>query len=136
MGGPRAISAADGAVILVDTAIWIDHLHTAESHLVELLRDDEVGCHPLVIEELALGRIKQRDVVVDLLANLRQFPMLTQLEVLRLIDRQRLWGRGLGTVDAHLLGSASLIGGARLWTRDKRLKAACEQVGVPMVDES
>jgi predicted nucleic acid-binding protein len=123
-------------VILVDTTIWIDHLHTAESHLVELLRDDEVGCHPLVIEELALGRIKQRDVVLDLLANLRQFPMLTHLEVLRLIDRQRLWGRGLGTVDAHLLGSALLVGGARIWTRDKRLKAACQQVGVPMVDES
>lgn len=42
-------------MILVDTSIWIDHLHASEPGLVEFLGDDEVGCHPAVIEELALG---------------------------------------------------------------------------------
>ena len=64
-------------MILVDTSVWIDHLHTADPRLVSLLTDDEIGCHPLVVEELALGSIKQRDVVLDLLANLRQFPRVT-----------------------------------------------------------
>lgn len=123
-------------MILVDTAIWIDHLHAVEWRLVELLRGDEAGCHPQIIEELALGSIKQRDAVLDLLANLNQFPVLTHHEVLQLVDRQRLWGRGLGTVDANLLGSALLVGGAQLWTRDKRLKAMCEEVGVPLFDET
>lgn len=49
-------------MILVDTSVWIEHLRAADARLVELLGDDEAGCHPLVIEELALGSIKQRDV--------------------------------------------------------------------------
>ncbi len=44
-------------MILVDTSVWIDHLHSADPHLVELPNRDEVGCHPLVIEEIALGSI-------------------------------------------------------------------------------
>jgi predicted nucleic acid-binding protein len=123
-------------VILVDTAIWIDHLHAVEPQLVELLGNDEAGCHPLVIEEMALGSIKQRDVVLDMLANLYRFPVLTHHEVLQLVDRRRLWGRGLSTVDANLLGSVSLMAGARLWTRDKRLKSTGEEMGVSLVDES
>ncbi|BBX72410.1 type II toxin-antitoxin system VapC family toxin [Mycobacterium shinjukuense] len=122
-------------MILVDTAIWIDHLRAGESRLVDLLSDDDAGCHPLVIEEMALGSIRQRDVVLDLLANLYQFPTVTHPEVLHLIDRRRLWGRGLSAVDLHLLGSVALVVGAGLWTRDKRLKAACADVGVPLFDE-
>lgn len=123
-------------MILVDTAIWIDHLHVAEPRLVELLRNDEAGCHPLVIEELALGSIRRRDVVLDLLANLYQFPVLTHDELLQLVDRRRLWGRGLSTVDVNLLGSTALVADAQLWTRDKRLMAVCAEVGVRCVDES
>lgn len=123
-------------MILVDTAIWIDHLHAVEPLLVELLGKDEVGCHPLVIEELALGSIKQRDVLLDLLANLYRFSVLTHDEVLQLVDLRHLWGRGLSTVDAHLLGSVSLLGGARLWTRDKRLKSAGKEMGVALLYES
>ncbi|AFE12402.1 hypothetical protein MRGA423_06965 [Mycobacterium tuberculosis RGTB423] len=40
-------------MILVDTSVWIEHLRAADARLVELLGDDEAGCHPLVIEELA-----------------------------------------------------------------------------------
>jgi predicted nucleic acid-binding protein len=83
----------------------------------------------------ALGSITQRDVVLDMLANLYRFPVLTHDEVLQLVDRRRLWGRGLSTVDANLLGSVSLVAGARLWTRDKRLQAAAEGMGVLLVDE-
>lgn len=123
-------------MILVDTSVWIDHLHQAESHLVDLLNNDEVGSHPFVIEELALGSIKQRDAVLELLENLHQFPMLSHAEALVIIDGRRLWRRDLSAVDAHLLGSASLVGGSRLWTRDERLISACREVGVAYVDES
>jgi hypothetical protein len=123
-------------MILVDTSVWIDHLHAGESLLVELLGRDQVGCHPLVIEELALGSIKRRDDVLGLLSNLAAFPVLTHPELRRLVDARRLWGRGLSAVDAHLLGSVVLVGGAVLWTRDKRLLAACGAVGVSVVKES
>ena len=80
-------------MILVDTSIWIDHLHAAEARLVRWFTDDEIGCHHLVIEELALGSIQQRDVVLDLLSNLRQFPTVTHLEIHHLVEHRGLsWG--------------------------------------------
>lgn len=123
-------------MILVDTSVWIDHLHRTESDLVDRLQNDEVGCHPFVIEELALGSIKQRDAVLELLENLRQFPVLSHAEAMTFVDERRLWGRGLSAVDAHLLGSVLLTGGSRLWTRDKRLSTVCREVGVAAVDET
>ena len=41
-------------MILVDTSVWIDHLHDSEPTLNDVLARDEVVCHPLVIQELAL----------------------------------------------------------------------------------
>lgn len=48
-------------MILVDTSVWIDHLHRVEPRLVQALHDDDVGQHPLVVAELALGRIRDRE---------------------------------------------------------------------------
>ena len=117
-------------MILVDTSIWIDHLHRADPDLVAFLGRDEVGCHTLVIAELALGSMKQRETVLGNLARLRQFPVLTHHELMVLVENHRLWGRGLSAGDAHLLGSVKLVAGARLWTRDKRLRAAAREIGV------
>lgn len=121
-------------MILVDTSIWIDHLHATEPQLVARLADDEAGSHPAVIEELALGSIKDRTQVLALLEELWRFPTASHVEVVELVDRRGLWGRGLSAVDAHLLGSVALVPGARLWTRDKRLLAACRELGVGWVD--
>jgi predicted nucleic acid-binding protein len=122
-------------VILVDTSIWIDHFHASEPALVAFLRDDQVGSHRAVIEELALGSIKQRERVLALLESLQEFPVLTHEEVMALVDGRQLWGRGLSAVDVHLLGAVMLVGGARLWTRDKRLLAACRDCGAAYVEE-
>lgn len=123
-------------MILVDTSIWIDHFHASEPLLVALLREDQVGCHRAVIEELALGSIKQRGHVLALLESLQGFPVLTHEEVMALVDKRQLWGRGLSAVDVHLLGSVMLVGGARLWTRDKRLLAACRDRGAAYGEEN
>lgn len=117
-------------MILVDTSVWIDHLHRTEDALVELLSADAVGSHPLVLQELALGSIRRRHVVLDLLSNLYRFPAVAHDEVLHLIDSHRLWGRGVGVVDAHLMAAVLLTPGGRLWTRDKRLRSACSAAGV------
>jgi len=121
-------------MILVDTAIWIDHLHRTEPQLVDLLGLDQVGCHPLIVEEIALGSIREREVVLDLLTNLYWFPQAGHEEVLHLTDQRRLWGRGLSAVDVHLMAAVTLVPGAQLWTRDKRLKAACSDAGVRLFD--
>ncbi|MDR5698656.1 type II toxin-antitoxin system VapC family toxin [Agromyces aerolatus] len=122
-------------MILVDTSVWIDHFRAADSALNTALEHDEVGTHPFVIEELALGSIAQRDTVLDLLGDLRSFPVLRHGEALLLVDRRRLWGRGLSPTDAHLIGAVALVPGARLWTRDKRLASACADLHVSVITD-
>ncbi|NNM45943.1 PIN domain-containing protein [Knoellia koreensis] len=119
-------------MILVDTSVWIDHLHRSDPALTELLDGDEIGVHPVVVEELALGNIRQRREFLTLLGNLRSFPVLRHDELLALVDRHRLWGGGLSAADAHVMGSVLLAPGARLWTRDKQLANACRSVGVAL----
>ena len=121
-------------MILVDTSVWIDHFHHSDPVLVSLLHEDEIGAHPLVAEELAMGSLRSRDDVLKHLAHLHQFPVLSHDELLALVAVHALWGRGLSPVDAHLLGSVMLVPGARLWTRDKRLLCATEEHGVSFVE--
>lgn len=121
-------------MILVDTSIWIDHLHRADAELSSLLERDEVAVHPLVIEELSLGSLADRESVLGLLGDLRATRVLDHGELLALVAARRLWGRGLSAVDAHLLGAALISGGLlRLWTRDRRLAAVADEVGVAHV---
>lgn len=121
-------------MILVDTSVWIDHLHRREASLVDLLERDEVATHALVIEELALGSIASRGMVIDLLGRLKRLPMLRHDEVMTFVESNRLWGRGLSTADVHLAGSVRVAMGAMLWTRDKRLRRACEELGIPSLE--
>lgn len=60
-------------MILVGTSIWIDHLQSVEPTLVARLGEDEAGSHPTVVEELALGSIKNRAKMLTLLADLWHF---------------------------------------------------------------
>jgi predicted nucleic acid-binding protein len=119
---------------LVDTSVWIDHLHATELVLTNILARDDVACHPLVIQELALGSIKNRDAVLASLGRLKQAPTLSHHELLTLVSAHALWGQGLSPADAHLLGSILLSPGAQLWTRDKALKASAASVGATTVD--
>lgn len=112
-------------MILVDTSIWIDHLRRSNPALTSLLVDDQVGCHPAVIEELALGSMRHRDRIIELLENLWTFPVLSHPEVRQLVEGRRFWGRGLSAVDVHLFGAVLVVPGASLWTNDKRLRAVC-----------
>lgn len=117
-------------MILVDTSVWIDHLRTSDPRLTDLLDHDEVASHPLVIQELALGSMKNRHLVLSSLGRLRQCPSLSHDEVLTLVSSRELWGKGLSAVDVHLLGSVLLSPAIRLWTRDKALRTSARALGV------
>jgi len=117
-------------VILVDTSVWVQHLRAVDKALVRLLDLGLVLGHPFVTGELALGNLRQRELVLSDLQDLPQAQVATAEEVLRFIDRHRLYGIGIGYVDVHLLASARLSAGASLWTRDKRLQAAAEKFGL------
>ena len=108
------------APMLVDTSVWVDHFRHGDTALSNLLTRDEVECHPFVVGELACGSLHRRSEVLSLLQSLPQVPVGSHTEVLTFVEGNRLMGRGIGWIDAHLLASASLAG-SLLWTRDRRL---------------
>jgi predicted nucleic acid-binding protein len=116
-------------MILVDTSVWIAHFRAADGALAALLEAGTVLTHPFVIGELALGNLPERDVVLRALKRLSQAPVATDQEVLLLISRHALFGRGIGYVDVHLLAAAHLAA-AGLWTRDQRLQGVADRLGL------
>jgi hypothetical protein len=117
-------------LILVDTSVWVDHLRADNSALKRLLSAGRVLAHPFVIGELALGQMRQREIILAALSDLPRAELATDAEVLGFIDRQTLFGRGVGYLDVHLLASVRLTAGARLWTRDARLRHVAEALGL------
>lgn len=116
-------------MILVDTSVWIDHLRQGDAQLAAALQTGQVRVHPLVVGELACGNLRARAEVLGLLQALPPIPVATDKEVLFFMDEKNLMGRGIGYIDVHLLASARL-GGALLWTRDKRLHAVAAELGM------
>ena len=115
------------AMILVDTSIWVTHLRQGSRQLQKLLMDAEVMCHPFIIGELACGNLQNRNEIISLLQSLPMAPTIEFEEFLFFVDRNQLMGKGVGFVDVHLLVSAQLTG-VPLWTADKRLKSAADQL--------
>ncbi len=114
-------------MVLVDTSVWVNHLRQGSPRLEKLLMDAEVICHPFIIGELACGDLKNRNEIISLLQSLPVTSTIEFDEFLFFIDRNQLMGKGIGFVDVHLLASAQLTG-VPLWTVDKRLKSAAEQL--------
>lgn len=121
-------------MILADTSIWIDHLRRGDPRLALLLGRAGVVMHECVFGEIALGSLRHRDRT---LTELRALPFAVQAdnrEVQALIERLPLHGLGIGLgigyVDAHLLASIRLTPGTLLWTRDRRLHAAADRLGI------
>lgn len=122
-------------MILVDTSVWIDHLHRAEPRLVTLLERDEVVTHEGILAELALLSLRDRTRFLSLLGRLRRAPVMRHEELMAWVERERLWGRGLSAVDVHLAGGARL-GNLTLWTRDKCLRAVAAELGVALLEDA
>ena len=116
-------------MVLVDTSVWIDHLRKTTPRLVGLLDNGEVVIHPFVIGELACGNLANRKEVLSLLHSLPAVERVEDDEILFFIEQHSLASRGLGLIDVHLLAS-SKVSEHPLWTKDKRLTAAAEELGL------
>lgn len=108
-------------MILADTSVWVDHLRRGDTRLRALLENARVLAHPFIVGEIACGSLSDRTVVLELLRGLPMASVAEAEEVLELIERHRIHGKGLGYVDVHLLAAVALTPGSTLWTRDKRL---------------
>lgn len=116
-------------MILVDTSVWIDHLRTGNRRLSSLLHQEKVLTHLFVIGELTCGSLRNRSEILTLLRVLPEAQVAEHEEVLGFVDRERLYGRGIGWIDVHLLASARLSS-ARLWTMDRQLSKVASALNV------
>ena len=117
-------------MVLVDTSVWIDHFRGNDSVLAELLIKNNVLTHPFVRSELALGNLRQRDSILNLLDNLPQASVAYAEEIIFFIEKNALFGLGIGLIDAHLLASTQIAQNTKLWTRDKKLLSAAVQLNL------
>lgn len=120
---------------MADTSVWVDHLRRGDARLVALLESASVLMHPFIVSEIACGSLAERQTVLELLQDLPSAVVAEFDEVLAFVEHHRLWGKGIGYVDVHLLAAVVLTKGATLWTRDKRLRTAAQALGCAF-DES
>ncbi|HEX9821899.1 MAG TPA: PIN domain-containing protein [Methylomirabilota bacterium] len=118
-------------MVLADTSVWLDHWRHGNQRLATLLNEGGVVVHPFVLGEIALGTVTPRAEVLQRLSKLAVPRVAQHDEMLALIDRTPLWGRGVGWVDAHLLASA-LLDRLRLWTLDRRVAAVARDLGIAL----
>jgi predicted nucleic acid-binding protein len=117
-------------VILADTSIWVDHLARRDETMALLLDAEAVLMHPFIMGEIALGNLPRR---VEILSDLNKLPKAVTAdttEVLYFIERNDIFGAGIGYVDAHLLIATTLTADVRLWTRDKKLRTVAERLAI------
>jgi predicted nucleic acid-binding protein len=118
--------------VLVDTSVWIDHFHRSDATLQACLQAGQVWTHAVVIGELAAGRLKHRS---EVLRHLQKLPCADEIDLtegLHLLDEHSLMGRGLSWSDVQLLAAAR-IDGLRLWTRDRTLAKAADDLSLAFV---
>ncbi len=77
--------------------------------------------HPYVRGELACGNLHKRIELLKLFDDLPFSAVATDNEVMFYIEKHKLMGRSIDSVDAHLLAATSLTQGTKLWTKDKGL---------------
>ncbi|MEO6237266.1 MAG: PIN domain-containing protein [Vicinamibacterales bacterium] len=119
-------------MVLVDTSVWIRFLSNQPPYAEELdalLSRGEVHGHDFVLGELLIGDKGGRKRLLADYGLIGQAPVVPHGEVLTFVRERRLYGRGIGWIDAHLLASA-LVGRVSLWTADRRLAAAATELGI------
>jgi hypothetical protein len=115
-------------LILADTSVWIDHFRSSNIELQKLLEQGQILIHPFVTAELGLGSLRERARTLALLDLLPQAPIARMEDVRLTIETRRLYNHGIGLIDAHLIASSLIHPPTLLWTRDKRLRKATENL--------
>lgn len=107
--------------VLADTNIWCKYFRYGNPALSQLIEHDFLAIHPLVIGELAVGNLKDREQTIH---DLRAFQMVNPAsdeETHFLLRKHELWGRGIQWNDLLILTSVVASPGTLLWTNDRRL---------------
>ena len=117
-------------MILVDTSVWVDHLRRSNPTLDMHIRNRTAMMHPMALGELVCGMFSNRSEQLRVWRGLPQIEYHSPETVIDWIESERLMGRGIGFIDAHLLYSTLRRPETRLWTHDKRLEGLAQRFEV------
>jgi hypothetical protein len=115
-------------MILFDTSVWVAHFAAKTFDLAPFLSAQRVLMHDFVIGELSMALLAQRATTIRDLQRLPSVTSVQNAEVLVLIESRRLYARGMGLIDAHLLASVLVTPGAELRTFDRRLATLAQDL--------
>ena len=120
--------------VLVDTSVWVAHFRLANDAFLDLLEQDRILGHPLILAEIACGTppAPRIQTLADM-ALLGQAHVASLDEVMAFIEREKLYGLGCGFVDIALLASTCITPDTALWTLDKKLLDLAKRFGVQFV---
>jgi predicted nucleic acid-binding protein len=117
-------------MILADTSVWVDHFRLGDDELRKQLLNQQIAMHPFVLAELALGSLPKRAKTLSFLEQLPSLTIARLEEVRQMVEARRLYARGIGLIDAHLISSVFINASSKLWTRDKRLSDIAKAFGI------
>ena len=117
--------------VLADTSVWIDHFRSADLRLAQLILEDRLLMHPVVIGELACGNLSRRDESLLAFQRMPVASVAEAAETLVVVESRKLWGKGIGWSDAQLVASA-LLSGCKLWTLDRNLSRVATTLGIAL----
>ena len=117
-------------MILADTSVWIEHLRAGNPRVQRLLDSGQIIMHPMIVAELGLGSLRQRAKTLAELDGLLEVKVAELSEVRSMIEAHRLYAKGIGLIDAHLVASCLITPGTQLWTHDNALKGVAKAMGI------
>ncbi len=89
----------------MDTSVWIDHFRGIDAQLVDLLNQNRVLMHPMILGEMACGCLHNRSQLLALLRNLPGIIDASHDEALFCLEQYKIMGKGIGFIDLHLLAA-------------------------------
>ncbi|MBV8818610.1 MAG: PIN domain-containing protein [Acidobacteriaceae bacterium] len=119
-------------MVLVDTSVWIRFLANRSPYAAELdrlLDRDEAAGHNLVYGELLIGDPGGRRELLNSYQLIHWISTIPHAEVVTFVQSNKLYGQGIGWIDAQLLASA-LVADTPLWTADGRLAELARELGI------
>lgn len=125
-------------MVLVDTSVWIRFLANRlpySAELDRLLDRNEAAGHDLIYGELLMGDRGGRGDLLISYTLMYRLPSVAHSEVVECVRAHKLFGKGIGWTDAHLLAS-TLVAHARIWTADKALASVADELGVAYVPKA
>jgi hypothetical protein len=95
-----------------------------------LLNSGQVLMHPCIVAELALGSLRDRTKTLAELDAFLETRVARLDDVRQLIEARKLYAKGIGLTDAHLVASCLITPGTKLWTRDSALREVAQTLGI------